>query len=361
MNSSSKKKPTRSQENLLHWFHKHKRELPFRIKPTAYKIWVSEVMLQQTRVAAMLPLYDQFLLRFPDMEALATADEEEVLSFWSGLGYYSRARNLRKACNYVLSNYNGKFPETLEDAMDIPGVGPYTARAVLSIAYGKVYAVLDGNVKRVISRIFAEKDEKKWQYLADQFLNKENPGDHNQAMMELGALVCLPKPICIECPIRDICKAYNTNALSEYPPSKKEKVKLDIELHFHIIRKEGKILLTKEKNRRFFKDIFSLPFTIQPKDPNISLPKEYQTPGYLSELLRDLGSSPIAGTTTHSITHHRISLYLHAGKKEISNKNHIMDGVSTLWTDWENLSADFPSSIAKKVLKFPGVGGLFSS
>ncbi|MCC5816316.1 MAG: A/G-specific adenine glycosylase [Leptospira sp.] len=347
--------------NLLEWFHKHKRDLPFRIKPTAYKIWVSEVMLQQTRVAAMLPLYDQFLLRFPNMESLAQAEEEEVLEFWSGLGYYSRARNLRKACNYVISNYNGKFPESLEEAMDIPGVGPYTARAVLSMAYGKSYAVLDGNVKRVVSRLFAESDERKWQTLADQFLNKENPGDHNQAMMELGALVCLPNPICENCPIQSACKASLTNTISKYPPSKKDKEKLDIEIHFYIIQKNQKILLLKDKNRRFFKDIYSLPYTILPKDDETKLGTAYLTPGYLKELLEDLKTTAIPGTTKHSITHHRISVYLHQATKEFSDKNHILPGAEIIWTDWERLPKDFPSSIAKKVLKFPGVGGLFST
>lgn len=361
MKDSWEEKEIRAKASLLDWFHKCKRDLPFRVKPTAYKIWVSEVMLQQTRVAAMLPIYNQFLLRFPNMEALATAEEEEVLEFWSGLGYYSRARNLKKACSYVLSTYNGKFPESLEEAMEIPGVGPYTARAVLSMAYGKTYAVLDGNVKRVVSRLFAEKDEKKWQVLADRFLNSNHPGDHNQAMMELGAMICLPNPRCKDCPVSDICRANQLGVVEKYPPPKKEREKLDIQLHFYLIHREGKFLLIKDKNRRFFKDIYSLPFQILPDKNTTSLPLSYHTPQYILDIIESLGTEPVAGTTNHSITHHRIKIYLHKTIQPLPVKHHIIQGAGESWTDWERLDRDFPSSIAKKILKFPGVGGLFAT
>lgn len=345
---------------LLAWFQENKRDLPFRTKPSAYKIWVSEVMLQQTRVAAMLPIYDQFLLRFPDMESLAEAPEEEVLAFWRGLGYYSRARNLRKACAYVISNFNGRFPEQLQEALAIPGVGPYTARAVLSMAYGKSYAVLDGNVKRVISRLFAESDEKKWQYLADQFLNREKPGDHNQAMMELGALVCLPRPNCSSCPISLHCKAHLTGDVGKYPPAKKEVSKLSIDLHFYILEQGGRILLTREKDRRFFKGIYSLPYLIEPTDPEERLPVGYSNPRYLQDSLGELQSIPLEGMAKHSITHHKIRVFLHKARRNMESHHKFHSAGDEIWTDWENLERDFPSSIAKKILKFPGIGGLFS-
>lgn len=348
-----------AQRELLSWFQLHKRDLPFRTKPSAYKIWVSETMLQQTRVVAMLPLYDQFLLRFPDMESLANAKEEDVLESWRGLGYYARARNLRKACLYVMSNYNGRFPEHLEEALDIPGVGPYTARAVLSIAYGKAYAVLDGNVKRVISRFYGESDEKKWQTLADQFLNRDSAGDHNQAMMELGSLVCQPKPICEACPIHKYCKAYKFQETELYPPIKKREKPLLIQLHFYIICRKDKILLLKDSKRRFFKGIFSLPYLIYPESVSENLPSGYKNPQYILDMIQSLGEEPILGSTNHSITNHRIRLFLHRANADLPREHSIPHGLEEIWTDWDRLERDFPSSIAKKVLKFPGIGGLF--
>jgi A/G-specific adenine glycosylase len=347
--------------DLLIWFRTHKRDLPFRTKPTAYKIWVSETMLQQTRVAAMLPLYDQFLLRFPDLESLSRANEDDVLESWRGLGYYARARNLRKACIYIMSNYSGRFPEHLEEAMNIPGVGPYTARAVLSIAYGKTYAVLDGNVKRVIARYYAESDEKKWQMLADTFLNRENPGDHNQAMMELGSLVCQPRPNCEACPIQKTCKAYQSNEVFLYPPVKKKDIPLSIQMHFYILMRDEKILLLKDSHRRFLKGMYSLPFLIRPEREGQLLPIAYKNPNYLEENQSIMRATPISGITSHSITNHKIRIFLYRSAEDSTEVFPIPQGIEMKWTDWERLERDFPSSIAKKILKFSGMGGLFPS
>lgn len=346
-----------AQESLKAWFDLNKRDLPFRNKPSAYKIWVSEVMLQQTRVAAMLPLYNQFLLNFPDMETLSRATEEEVLEHWRGLGYYSRARNLHKACQIVTSRYNGRFPETLEEALEIPGVGPYTARAILSMAYGKKYAVLDGNVKRVISRIFTESDEKKWQSLADSFLNLDCPGDHNQAMMELGALVCLPKPFCSKCPVQNSCKAFKENTIDNYPPSKLEKTKFELELHFYLIYKQGKLLLIQDSSRRFFKKLYTLPFLIE----NAKLPakeaKNYLNPSYMKEMIGRLPSELIPGSASHSITHHKIKIFCHKTFKDLPEDFLLGHSLDSKWIDKDRLEMEFPSSIAKKILKFlPGTG-----
>lgn len=348
-----------AQDSLKLWFDQNKRDLPFRNKPSAYKIWVSEVMLQQTRVAAMLPLYNQFLLSFPDMESLSRANEQEVLEHWRGLGYYSRARNLHKACQIVTSRYNGRFPETLDEALEIPGVGPYTARAILSIAYGKKYAVLDGNVKRVVSRLFTESDEKKWQILADSFLNNEHPGDHNQAMMELGALVCLPKPLCAKCPIQKSCKAYAELTIEKYPPGKLEKKKFELELHFYLIHKKGKILLIRDSSRRFFKKLYTLPFLIE----NAKIPAKdvinYSNPSYMKEIIQNLKSEFIPGSASHSITHHKIKVFLHKIIHDLPEDSHALHGFETKWIDFNRLEREFPSSIAKKILKFLPQNGLF--
>ncbi|MCX7999246.1 MAG: A/G-specific adenine glycosylase, partial [Leptospiraceae bacterium] len=184
-------------QKLLEWFQKHHRKLRFRETKNPYHIWVSEVMLQQTRVNTMLVSYGKFIERFPNVVTLANSNLETVLTYWKGLGYYSRAENLHKGAKYILENFQGNIPEDIQKLLQVPGIGTYTANAILSIAYNKPFAVLDGNVKRELSRIFLFSDDitksksiKYLQSLADVFLNKENPSDHNQALMELGALVC---------------------------------------------------------------------------------------------------------------------------------------------------------------------------
>lgn len=346
-------------KNLLEWFQKHKRELPFRIHPTPYKIWISEVMLQQTRVQTMIPNYNQFLIRFPDIESVANSSEEEVLKYWRGLGYYSRAKNLRKACEYILKKHQGKFPNNLKEALKIPGVGPYTAKAVLSIGYNEPYAVLDGNVKRVISRFFREKDSKKWEGLATLFLNKKNPGDHNQAMMELGALVCLPVPQCQSCPLKLGCQANIEGKISEYPPPKKYKDKLNLEIHFYILHKEDKILLIKDLNRRFFKTIYSLPYRIQTTGINLKFNKSYSNPNYIQKMLTLENFQPLPHVFHHSITHHSLHASFYVPKKSFSHWE-LFSSLDTKWTTWKQLDHDFPSSIAKKFLKLYNENDLFN-
>src|SRR5229473_188176 len=202
------------RKQLLGWFRQFQRDLPWRRTRDPYRIWLSEIMLQQTRVAAAIPYYEMFLQRFPDVHTLAAAPQEEVLRFWSGLGYYSRARNLQKAAQQIVAKHGGKFPTRLEDTLALPGIGNYTAAAILSIAFGKKLAVLDGNVARVLARLGAirgdVRESQRWQTLQDNanfFLDPDSPGDWNQAMMELGATLCTPKlPQCLLCPVAQFCK-----------------------------------------------------------------------------------------------------------------------------------------------------------
>src|SRR5438270_2361927 len=203
------------RQQLLSWFRKFQRDLPWRLNKDPYRIWLSEIMLQQTRVAAVIPYYERFLARFPDIHALAAAPQEEVLRLWSGLGYYSRARNLQYAAQEIVAKHGGVFPRDENDALALPGIGSYTAAAILSIAYGAKHAVLDGNVARVLARIFAVqgdlRDAKRWQSLqqsADALLDAKSPSDWNQAMMELGATLCTPQsPQCLLCPVTQFCQA----------------------------------------------------------------------------------------------------------------------------------------------------------
>jgi A/G-specific adenine glycosylase len=203
----------RFRRRLLGWFHRHRRKLPWRGERDPYRILVSEIMLQQTRVAVVEERYKQFVAQFPTVQKLARAREQTVLAAWSGLGYYRRARNLHAAAKEIAAN--GGFPATAAALRELPGIGRYTAAAVASIALGEPVAVVDGNVKRVLDRVFAAPlppqvkagEERYWE-LAAGLLDKSNPGDFNQAMMELGALVCLPgRPLCDQCPVSSLCAA----------------------------------------------------------------------------------------------------------------------------------------------------------
>jgi A/G-specific adenine glycosylase len=194
---------------LRSWYTQHKRKLPWRQDTDAYRVWVSEIMLQQTRVAAVLEHYRIFLDAFPNIEALASAPEQQVLALWSGLGYYRRARMLHRAAQVVVSELRGMIPRDLESLRKLPGVGRYTASAIASIAYGEPTAVVDGNVERVLSRMDGERrtDASIWRR-AQELLDPSHPGDWNQAMMELGATVCVPQnPQCLVCPVRPWCSA----------------------------------------------------------------------------------------------------------------------------------------------------------
>lgn len=217
---------------LLRWYHLEKRDLPWRGISDPYHIWVSEIMLQQTRVDQAMPYYHRFTAAFPDIESLAKADRHDVLRLWEGLGYYSRARNMQDAARQIMESFNGKFPESYDDIIRLKGIGPYTAAAISSIAFGGPHAVVDGNVIRVMSRYAGIADDvrksdvlKRINALAQELLDAENPGDHNQAVMELGATVCTPSnPDCLHCPVNDGCTAFmtaNTDAIPYKSPAKK--------------------------------------------------------------------------------------------------------------------------------------------
>jgi A/G-specific adenine glycosylase len=223
---------------LLTWFSARKRDLPWRRTKDPYRIWLSEIMLQQTRVAAVVPYYESFLVRFPNLKALASARDEAVLSHWAGLGYYSRARNLLRAAQEIEARHAGQFPREYEAALALPGIGRYTAAAVLSIAYDEPLAVLDGNVARVLARLGAVRGDPRapaiWRKLdavAQELLAHKVPGDWNQAMMELGATVCTPKsPKCAECPAAKWCRARKFGIAGQLPDARKKRASVQMSL-----------------------------------------------------------------------------------------------------------------------------------
>src|SRR5579862_5396861 len=240
------------RERLLEWFHKYQRDLPWRRNKDPYRIWLSEIMLQQTRVAAVIPFYERFLEHFPTIAALAAAPEAEVLRLWAGLGYYSRARNLQRAAQEIVAKHGGEFPRTAEHALALPGIGSYTAAAILSIAFGSHHAVLDGNVARVIARLGAVhgdlREGARWQRLqaaADSLLDRDAPSDWNQAMMELGAMICTPKsPQCLLCPVAEFCRARQRGLTEVIPEKRKKRATEEVELAAAVfIDKRGRTLL----------------------------------------------------------------------------------------------------------------------
>ncbi|HEX4546183.1 MAG TPA: A/G-specific adenine glycosylase [Candidatus Acidoferrum sp.] len=228
----------RLRSQLLGWFRQFRRDLPWRRNKDPYRIWLSEIMLQQTRVAAAIPYYEKFLERFPNVEALGTAPQEEVLRQWAGLGYYSRARHLQEAAQQIVARHEGKFPTRLDEILALPGIGNYTAAAILSIAFGETFAVLDGNVARVLARLGAIRgdlrESKRWQKLqenADALLDAESPGDWNQAMMELGATLCTPKsPQCLLCPVAQFCEGRKLGLAALLPEKQKKRASVEVTL-----------------------------------------------------------------------------------------------------------------------------------
>jgi A/G-specific adenine glycosylase len=226
------------RKQLLEWFGEFQRDLPWRRTKAPYRIWLSEIMLQQTRVAVVIPYYQRFLEHFPDIKALAGAPPEDVLRLWSGLGYYSRARNLQRAAQQIAAGHGGNFPSKQEDVLALPGIGRYTAAAILSIAFGAKHAVLDGNVARVLARIGALRGDlretKRWaelQEAAGKLLAPGAPGDWNQAMMELGATLCTPRaPQCLLCPVAKFCRARQLGLAEALPEKRRKRATVEVTL-----------------------------------------------------------------------------------------------------------------------------------
>jgi A/G-specific adenine glycosylase len=247
------------RRRLLDWFARRKRDLPWRRTGDPYRIWLAEVMLQQTRVAAVLPYYRRFLRRFPTLEALARARAEQVLRRWAGLGYYSRARNLLRAAKVLRARHQGRFPREMEAALRLPGIGRYTAAAVLSIAYGASCAVLDGNVARLLARLEALRGDlrapRRWRQLqgvAQNLLAPEAPGDWNQAMMELGATVCRPRaPRCGACPVAPWCRAYRLGIAETLPTAGKKRTPARVQIAAAVLLDaRGRTLVVKDTDGR---------------------------------------------------------------------------------------------------------------
>jgi A/G-specific adenine glycosylase len=254
-------------QQIISWYHQNKRELPWRDTKDPYKIWLSEIILQQTRVEQGKPYYYAFVEKFPKVEDLANAHQDEVLKLWQGLGYYSRARNLHFAAQQVLNDFNGVFPDNYNDLIKLKGVGEYTAAAIASFAFNENKAVVDGNVYRVLARflgietpIDSSQGKKEFQIAANELIDEKQPANFNQAIMEFGAMQCVPaSPNCENCPLAETCFAFNNNKISELPFKEKKIKQKHRYFNYFIISDVENIIIQKRGASDIWENLFELP------------------------------------------------------------------------------------------------------
>ncbi|MCB2209318.1 A/G-specific adenine glycosylase [bacterium] len=302
-------------DSLLTWYAANARALPWRSEQSPYRTWVSEIMLQQTQVDTVIPYFERWMDRFPNVNALAEADEQDVLSLWEGLGYYSRARNLHKAAGIVAAEYSGRLPETSEALQKLPGIGPYTAAAIASIAFDRGVAAVDGNIRRVFSRLYnitevarsKESESRIWE-LAQENLPTGKASAYNQALMDLGATICTPKsPDCPRCPIAEACQARALGVQEERPVKKPRKRVPHLTVTAAVIRREGRVLLSKRPAEGLLGGLWEFPGgTLEDSDPDLPACLRREI---MEELGVDLEIGEVFGVYKHAYTHFKITLH----------------------------------------------------
>jgi A/G-specific adenine glycosylase len=267
MVSPDRSRAVEARRSLLRWYLRRSRALPWRQSKSPYTVWVSEIMLQQTQIETVIPFYNRFLREFPTVEPLAKAPLERVLELWAGLGYYRRARNLHRAAQELADRYDGRFPSDMKQACSLPGVGDYTARAVLSIAYNKPLAVLDGNVARVMARFLAlrgslaeQRFRQAVQRNLDLLLSRRSPGNFNQALMELGQTICLPRsPRCSRCPLRKWCRGFQSGRPERYPEPRPRRQSEQWHMASAVLHKNQHVLLSRGLGEGLLDDLWNFP------------------------------------------------------------------------------------------------------
>jgi len=301
---------------LLSWYQDNKRDLPWRNTTDAYVIWLSEIIMQQTRVEQGLPYFNRFLEHYPTVTSFAAATEDDILKLWQGLGYYSRGRNMLKTARLVQEHYKGRFPQSYEQLIKLTGIGAYTAAAISSFSANEAKAVVDGNVYRVLARylgisepVNSSKGKKMFQEAANGLLNKQIPGLHNQAMMELGAIVCKPKnPACGICPVRTGCYAFTHNAIKTLPV-KLNKVKVrERYFNYFLVTDGNKVLVNKRDETDIWANMYDLPlietFSLLPPDELFAYPEVTACFG------TNLTLAAISPVKKHVLTHQRLYVRL---------------------------------------------------
>ncbi len=331
---------------IISWYHKNRRDLPWRTTKNPYFIWLSEVILQQTRVLQGLPYYYNFIEKYPTIKDLASADESEILRTWQGLGYYSRARNLHQTSKFISNELNGVFPNNFNSLKMLKGIGNYTAAAIASFAFAEVVPAIDGNVIRVLSRFFefkepvdSERAKKTLFEIAKNLISKENPADFNQALMELGAMVCTPKqPKCSICPLNDLCLARKNSSYGSIPLKVKKIKVINRYINYLVFIKNNKIWMKQRKEQEIWAKMYDF-FEIETETNEFDLLLHLNTYLPLNEIKNPelLGSFSIV----HILSHQRLFINFH--KILISNQNIEFTGGE--FKDWEEIEK-LPKPIA---------------
>ncbi len=314
---------------LKDWYEQNKRDLPWRNTDDAYKIWISEIILQQTRVNQGYNYYIRFIERFPNIKSLAEADEQEVLKYWQGLGYYSRARNLHKAAKTVVSKFNGKFPIAYPDILSLSGIGEYTASAISSFAYNQPYATVDGNIFRVLARLSADdtpinttKGKKIFTDLATNLLDKKNPGLHNQAIMEFGSMQCTPaSPACELCPLNMYCEAYRLNMVTQLPVKQGKTKVTNRYFNYFFIINNGHTYLQKRTDKDIWQNLYEFPLLESEKAMSL---KEVLESEFFTQLFckKDITVNSTSKSFRHILSHRIIHAEFYTiVVKEIESEN----------------------------------------
>jgi A/G-specific adenine glycosylase len=303
------------RRTLLHWYRANRRDLPWRQTRDPYAIWISETMLQQTRVETVVPYYERFMERFPDAWALASADMDDVLGAWAGLGYYSRARNLQAAAREIAEAHGGRIPDDAEGLRSLPGVGRYTAGAVASIAFDRPEPVVDGNVARVLSRLLGIREDIKRPHVEKRLWEEAaalargpRPGDLNQALMELGALLCTPaEPRCPACPLARHCDAHRRGDAASLPKKQRKPAARRVEAAAGWIPRRGKVLAVRRPPTGLLGGLWELPGgdLEQREDPTAGLVRNLR-----DRVGLEIGRTEYAGAVEHLFTHRRLRLHL---------------------------------------------------
>ena len=324
---------------LLAWYRSNARTLPWRNHPDPYAVWVSEIMLQQTRVETVIPYFNQWMIRFPTIQSLAKASEQDVLKLWEGLGYYSRVRNLHKAAKIVMEQYAGQLPRDLVALRQLPGIGRYTVGAIASMAFGMDEPTLDGNIRRVFARVFdisvpadLPSGEKALWNLAAEYLPKGKAGDYNQALMDLGATICLPKnPRCPICPLMESCEARLKGIQDQRPVLKPKKKTPHYILAAAVILKNGRVLLAKRPSKGLLGGMWEFPNGRVEDDPGQELSKSLRS-GYQLKVRRN----DALGVVRHAYTHFKVTVHVFQCKFVSKTENQ-----NLRWIKLKNLE-DFP-------------------
>ncbi len=330
---------------LLAWYRQNGRILPWRGHPDPYAVWVSEIMLQQTQVETVIPYFKKWMQRFPSVASLAAASEQDVLNTWEGLGYYSRSRNLHKAAKIVVAEYGGQLPADVDSLRRLPGIGRYTAGAIASLAFGLDQPALDGNLKRVLARLFdvtepvnSPAGEKRLGELAAENLPPGQAADYNQALMDLGALICTPRnPNCPACPVSGWCQAYRNGTQVERPVKKRRPPQPHYVVTAAVIRRDGKVLLAQRPQNGLLGGLWEFPGGKQ--EPGESLP-DCLAREIREELGAEIEVGKAVGEFRHAYTHFRITLHAFECRL-IEGEPRPVEAQDVRWVELSGLG-DFP-------------------